>query len=561
MISRIAAALAITLSTLGASASAQPLTADEQDRVEEVLQDLAGEGEPGVAVGIVRGGEIVLEHYDGLADLSHSIAIGPQTRFNIASNAKQYVALMVLDLAEQDRVDLDAPLREYLPDTLRAISTPITVRELMTHRSGLRDVYDLWSLAGLTWWEEPLTNDDAMALLGRQCALNFSPGSEYLYSNSNYIFLAELIEAVSGESFPVYAEEFFSRLGMDDTGWRPRYAAIVPDRARAYGRWDGWLEDPALANLFGDGFLFSTLADQLHWESQLQGAPSSLPDAVIAASQQASLDTESGSYGAGLEHRDFRGLREISHVGSTGGYNAYLRRFPDEQLSIVVLGNTTEIGVVALGNNLADALVGDLYGDLPTYPAGPETTLARPVLTDILGLYDSGSSLIRIVERDGALYRELEGREPERLVHENGNIFAYETIPDLKIAFEPSDDGARGFRLFLPSQPVNAFTRLPPLPDDVAILRGMSGTYVNRETEAQLVLSIDGPEDVEIRLNDTEGSASVIAEDDLRWNGYRLRIRRNDAGDPVGLLLDGNRIRNVVFHKVPSGAQRLCSSL
>ena len=94
-------------------AQAQPLDDAEAQAVAEVLDEMAGEGEPGITVGIVRGGGVVLEHYDGLADLSHRTPLGPPSRFNVAFNAKQYVSLTVLELAERGAIDLDADFRTY----------------------------------------------------------------------------------------------------------------------------------------------------------------------------------------------------------------------------------------------------------------------------------------------------------------------------------------------------------------------------------------------------------------------------------------------------------------
>lgn len=543
----LAASLCVALSV---PAAAQPLTDAERARVDAVLQGLAGPGEPGVAVGIVRGGEVVLEHYTGLADLAHDIPLGPESRLNIASNAKQYVALMVLDMAERGLIDLDADFRAYLPDAMPEVDATITVANLLTHTSGIRDIYDLWALTGVTWYERPYRNRDAMELLNRQAGLNFAPGSDYLYSNSNYVLLAELIGAVSGERFDRYAASFFSDLGMGSTSWRSRYGNIVPQMARAYGQWDGWLEDPAIANLWGDGFLFTSLPDQLVWEQQLQGADSALAGAVITASQTRPFEMLPGTYGFGLEHSVHRGLSEVSHVGSTGGYNAYVRRLPDENLAIVVMGNTTQISVVGLGFNLTAAVLGEGYGTDPEYPAGPEEVLGLPARAEILGLYEGDNTLIRITEREGELFREIEGRDPVRLVPEGGNIWAYETLPDLKIAFEPGADGGRQFRLFLSTQPVASYERLEPVPADDSAFAELEGRFLNAETDTEILIEHLGGTQFAMVKNGRRREAQMLQGDELRWNGYRFRYQRDASGTVTGMLVDNNRMLNVDFPRV-----------
>ncbi len=544
-----------TLLLLGTStaqpAGAQPLSTDEVQRVETVLAETGAEDAPGVAVGIVRGGEVVLERYVGLADLSHSIPLGPETRVNIASNAKQFVALMVLDLAERGEVDLDADFRTYLPDAMPGIGEAITVKNLLTHTSGIRDVYDLWALTGITWYNNRLRNREAMELLNRQTALNFAPGDEYLYSNSNYILLAEMIAEVTDERFDEYAREFFARLGMESTGWKRTNGSIVPDLARAYGNWNGWREDPAIANLFGDGFLYTTLPDRLEWERQLQGSPSPLARALIGRSQQRPDETLPGDYGFGLEIGEYRGLPEVSHVGSTGGYNAHLRRFPDQNLAVVVMGNTTEIGVVALGRALSDALLEDVYPSASAYPTEPETLLARPANSDVTGRFVTASgSIIRIVEREGELFRELDGRDPARLVHERGNLFEYETVPGLKIAFDRTEAGERRFRIYYPGQPVSSGLPLPPPPEDPGEKRAIEGRYINAETDTEIVIAFKDGDAFAMTKNGREREAAMISPNLLAWNNYRFRFQRSEDGAVEALLVDNNRIRSVRFDPV-----------
>ncbi len=547
-------ALFVLCSLTAQPAGAQPLSQAEAQRVEAVLADVGAADEPGVAVGIVRGGQVVLERHIGLADLAHSIPLGPGSRINIASNAKQYVALMVLDLAERGQIDLDADFRTYLSDVMPAVGETITVTNLLTHTSGVRDVYDLWALTGITWYENRLRNREAMELLNRQTALNFSPGSEYLYSNSNYILLAEMVAAISGQRFDEYAREFFVRLGMEQTGWKRRYSVVLPNLARAYGNWNGWREDPAIANLFGDGFLYTTLSDQLVWERQLQGAATQLSTSTVRLSQTRPDDDLPGDYGFGLEIGEYRGLREISHVGSTGGYNAYLRRLPDQNLSIIVIGNTTEIGVVALGRSLSDAILEDQYRTASAYPISPEDLLDRPDNRSVLGRYETNfGTIIRIVERDGELFREIEGRDPVQLLHERGNLFAYQSNPDLKISFDRTENDERRFNIYFPGQPLTTALPLPEPEIDADRLRSLEGRYVNSETDTEIVIEWVDESAFKMIKNGRSRDATLATDDELRWNAYRFRFQREADGAVRTLLVDNNRIRNVDFIRIGAG--------
>lgn len=534
------AAISLLLAT---DAGAQQLDNNERLAVDALVDAVDTQNGPGFAVGVVRGGEIVLEEYRGLADLSHNVAIGPRTRFNIASNAKQFTALMALDLAHAGRLDLESDFRIYLPDALPLITDTITVRHLIEHRSGIRDVYDLWGLSGIDWYERALTNQDAVSMLSRQEELNFTPGIQHLYSNSNYIFLADLVAAVEGRPFVAHSSQFFERYRMTSTGWRDKYGTVVPQKARAYYRFDDWFENPDIAAMQGDGFLWTNLGDLLLFEASVQDKE----DALLQAAQ---ARPAKGAYGFGLEHDEDRGLERISHVGSTGAYNAVMLRYPGEALSVVVVGNNATLGVVPLGYRIAEALLADDYGPRPTYPARPERTGPRPANADVVGRYEQvGGSIITIAERGGRLYRELPGRDPVELVHEEGDLFTYASNRELKIHLE----GNR-FRLFLPSQPVAVFERLAPLASGEAWLESVAGAYFNSETGA--ILRIERISGTDFRVTDMRGvgNAQMVADDDMFWNGTRLRFARNEAGVVTGLRYSSGRTTNVLF--VPMGEAR-----
>jgi len=516
-----------------------------------LIDGLVAKGEPGVAVGIVIDGDIAFTHYEGLANLETPTDIGPKSRFNIASNAKQYMALMVLDLADQGRVGLFEDFRVYLPDAMPNVDQRITIEQLITHTSGVRDISELWGLTGVTWYERPFTNRDAMKMLNAQSALNFEPGTDFLYSNSNYILLSELVAEVTETPFPEYAEGFFSERRMQSTSWRRRYGVVVPNVARAYGKWSGWLEDPAIANMFGDGFLFTTLSDQLEWEKQVWGHEPTLPSKVMTASQRPVEGSSVSHYGFGLEFGRYKGQPTAYHVGSTGGYNAYTLRFPNQKTSIVVIGNTTQVGVVDLGNAIADRVLKDQLTSEPSFPAGPKTVDGPPIITDFLGLYelDSGT-LLELTLVDGELYREIDGRDPVQLLPEGGNLFRYETIPELVIALTKDGDGRRAFKLYSPNQPTQVAKALDPAPAGDRYRRRLQGTFLNEETGTEIILRHIEADEFAMIKNGRERTATLKGNDYLGWNAYRFRAQRDRSGRVSGLMVDNNRIRNVWFERV-----------
>ena len=151
---------------------------------------------PGGQVLVKHHGKVIYDRCFGLANLEHHIPITPTTRFHVASVSKQITVLSLLLLAEQGKVDLDADVRTYLPDLVHWKET-VTVRNLMNNTSGIRDQWELFCLRGIHY-TDTITMRDFEQTLRPQQTLNFQPGSRFLYSNSNFTMIAQIVHRISG---------------------------------------------------------------------------------------------------------------------------------------------------------------------------------------------------------------------------------------------------------------------------------------------------------------------------------------------------------------------------
>ena len=164
------------------------LIAQQQiQQIDSIINSKVNENDPGLAVGIIKDGIIVYEKYLGLANLQHQVKFDEKTRSNIASTAKQFTALMILDLQLKNKLNLEDDIRKYLPQLYENVSDEIKIKHLLNHTSGIRDYVELLDLEGDVWWKRfGFGNDDILELLENQVDLGFKPGSKYSYSNSNY---------------------------------------------------------------------------------------------------------------------------------------------------------------------------------------------------------------------------------------------------------------------------------------------------------------------------------------------------------------------------------------
>lgn len=314
---------------------------------------------PGIATAVIEDGRVIYQKYAGLADLKDGTPIGSSTRFNIASNGKQFTALAILALVSEGKLRLTDDIRKWFPNLYPNVRQEITVQALLNHTSGIRDCYDLWSLEGQTWWKNSFDNNDVLTLIGRQREMNFPAGSRYLYSNTNYILLALLIEKVTGETFVDHTNDMFRRLHMPGTSFESDHGSIRGPIARAYFNFGSWTTYDWIWNVCGDGNLFSTLEDQIQWERLVQGRGSSgLGRKIIRLSQQAIEGSGFENYGYGLEFGSYRGLDYRFHEGATGAWKATVLRFPRENLSLVTLTNTGKSIPSTQTRQMADILLG-----------------------------------------------------------------------------------------------------------------------------------------------------------------------------------------------------------
>ena len=191
---------------------------------------------PGCAAAVSLNGEVVFEKAFGLADLEHNVPNTPQTIFESGSVAKQFTAASLVLLQQDGKLSLDDPVKKYIPE-LPDYGSPLTIRHLLNHTSGIRDWGTVMSLTGTGRGDRVITQDLALDVITHQRSLDFIPGSEYSYSNSGYNLAAIIVERISKQKFSAFLEErLFKPLDMKNSSLRDDYQRIVPGRAQAYSR-------------------------------------------------------------------------------------------------------------------------------------------------------------------------------------------------------------------------------------------------------------------------------------------------------------------------------------
>lgn len=380
-----------------------PTTGRAQDpraaRVDSIFASLAVPGSPGCAVGVMQDGKLAYGRGYGSANLDYGVPIDTRSVFYLASVSKQVTAFAVALAAQEGKLSFDDDVRKYITE-LSDYGTPFTIRHLVHHTSGVRDYLTLIPLSG-RHADDAWTDASLLALVTRQKGLNFAPGTEFLYSNTGYVLLAEIVKRATGQSLRQYADaRIFQPLGMRDTHFHDDAGAIVPRRVIGYVRSpDGWRMNHWFSfDKVGDGGLYSTIEDLAKWDANFysgQVGGGALQQQVIQRGVLTKGDTI--PYAFGLNITSYRGLRAIEHGGSLTGFRTNLLRFPEQRFGVVVLCNTPTANPAQVARRVADVYLGEGMpmaaipggGGLPQQPNAPPPALSAATDAEVIGSYRS----------------------------------------------------------------------------------------------------------------------------------------------------------------------------
>jgi CubicO group peptidase (beta-lactamase class C family) len=522
-------------------------TPSQIKRLDSIATQDVPKGAPGIATGIVTNSKIVYEKVAGFANLTDSTLITKDTRFNIASNGKQFTALAILVLMDEKKISLTDDIRKYLPTIYPKLNSKITIENLLNHTSGIRDVYDLWSLQGLTWWKYTFSNKDVLRLIEKQRELNFNPSTKYLYSNTNYILLTAIVEKVTGKSFVAYTNDLFKKLNMPNTSFEDDYTKIRGPIAKAYFNFSTWKNYNWIWNVCGDGNIFSTLADQLQWELILQGnANDNIKKQILEKSQQLTDNSTIKNYGYGLEFGTYKGLSYKFHEGATGAWKATVIRFPDKNTSIVTLTNTGKSTPNTQTRQMADIVLNlkDNASYLVTKPAKAGSFVSEE---DMIGTYLTDNNFTyQFEKRDSILYLKRIGRNDVKLEREADNIMHQTYDPDFKQEFKKNEKGEMTVTAYYTSHSPYTLTKSISNWTDFNY-KALNGKFIN--TETNVIVSIDFKNNMTYKVRiKNQGSTKglLISPTKMLVDNYVLEIE-NSVTTPKMFLLSADRIQRVKF--------------
>ena len=563
----IRSAIVVLVSTLVSSDAQEPMKSDKaavslhlREQADKVFANWDSTASPGCALSAMKDGQVIYERGYGMADLDHGVPITPETVFHVASISKQFTAAAILLLAQEGKLSLDDDVHKYVTE-LPDFDTPITIRHLIHHTSGLRDQWELLGLAGWRYSLDLITDDDVLDLISRQKDLNFKPGEKHVYCNTGYTLLAQIVKRVSGQSFREFTtNRIFKPLAMNSTHFRDDHAEIVKNIAYGYKEGQGrniYRLSVTNFDTVGATSLLTTVEDLAHWDENfyrpLVGGRALVQQQLRRGKLNSGKELD---YAFGLVHGKYRGLFTVDHGGADAGYRADLLRFPEQHFSVACLCNKGEINPGELTRRVADIYLAEEFKEPPLVRL---ESSARPVsvseqqLSRFGGLYwkKEDEQARRIVLKDGKLFLWQFSGDQLELRPLAENLFQLVVFP-VRFTFDQATTNG-SWRMSVQAEGqekpdvFEAVTEFQPTLDQ---LSGYTGSYVSDEIEPLYIIVLDDGRLVLKLLKSKGQKLEPTLADYFQGPTGNLHFQRDQSGKINGFVLNSGRIKNFRFKKI-----------
>ncbi|ALU43572.1 serine hydrolase domain-containing protein [Pseudoalteromonas rubra] len=519
--------------------------------IDILLQQYQTSKGPGYSVAVYQSGKVIYSGATGLADIERSVSLTAASVFDVASVSKQLTAAAVLILEKQGLLSLDDRLVDYI-DGLPEYCNSINLRHLLNHTSGLRDYNELLFQAGVQL-DQDVSDSQALAMIKRQYALEFAPGEQFEYSNTGYFLLALVVQAVTGKTLSQFSQQaILTPLEMTNSYFWGRAGQDQPPVAKAYcdnGN-DGY--EPQMANwqTLGDGALCTNTPDLLKWDNIFYTQDPYWRDVAARLQRPGVLNNGAPTeYGLGLEFGRYRGQPIVFHDGCWGGYLSQYLRFPEQQLSVVVMSNDADGDPIGLAESIADIVLANVLIDEQVLPEFEQReAFSESMLQALPGSYEflhepedgfeivrSGEQITLLFGGEQVLYHAGDGH----LVNEAGQLTVIFDIQQNQVV---SWLGARTGKAF-------KVRKIKLFQASIEDFNSLVGLYFSEELDTKL--EINHNRRALVMISDDEAYQLEYCEPDLLKTSHEdiTRLRIQQCQGTVSLFTGVHNVLNIEFVK------------
>lgn len=465
-----------------------------QPRVDSLFAAYDTTGSPGAVVGAMRGGEVIFAKGYGMADVTHNIPITTDTRFNIASISKQFTGFAFALLEQRGKLSLDDPARKYLPE-LPKFDETVTLRHMLTHTSGYREAYGTLALRGLLASRDYLSREEALEVIRRQPALEFSPDSDYRYNSTAYVVLALILERVTDEPFPVWMNKHvFDPLDMNDTVIEDEVGQIIPGAATSY-YYDE--EDSsyttAFSNraIFGSAEIYTTVGDLAKWMQNFHTAGvggTEVQNQLRERFVLANGDTTHYGLGIGIDRE--RGLARVHHSGSHAGYGSKLNYYPGLNAGVVVMSNHDDLNAGSKARKVARIFFGEHMDLRKEREKEQYAEVDSALIARYEGRYKTESGEVISLERRNNSLVLSRSRDIQFTLHPKSDTKFQTSNQSVQVTFQVAADSQQIKKATLADSVETTLTRIPSFDPTPSELKEYAGRYLSPELQAIYTITV-----------------------------------------------------------------------
>ena len=535
------------------------ISSQEKTAVDRIFAQWNKPNVPGCGLGIIKNGKLMYARGYGMANLEYDIPNTPTSVFRIASVSKQFTAACIVLLAKQGKLKLDNTLDQFFP-AFPAYAKKITIQHLLNHTSGIRDYLLIASLKGLEN-DDYYTDEDLMPWLTNQKELNFAPGDEYLYSNSGYWLLGQIVNKVAGMNMAEFAKkEIFEPLGMQNTHFHNDHKQIVKKRATGYmpTRKGDYRISMTTLNMIGDGGIFTTIEDIKKWDDAFYKHKVFDQEFWRMMTKQGVLNNgKEITYASGLVVSTYKGLKTVRHGGAFVGFRSELLRFPKQRFSVVILTNRGDANPTGMAFQIADILLKD---QLTTQSASnrenkPAKTpkfirLKKKALEKFAGFYwnTERSYSRKIYLKNDTLRYFRSATSESSLVPIGKNQFKMLVQTDVVVRFDPQKDGKYNVVVMVDGREIATSKAYTPKTYSAQALKKFAGNYYSSELDVRYQLKVKN-KGLAIVINGQEAlSVNPIKENFFSEPRFgSITFQTNQSGAIQGFRLSSGRAKNLWF--------------
>jgi len=315
---------------------------NNEEKIDKIFADYNKQNLPGAAVMVINNRNIIFQKGYGLANVEKNIPVSGSSNFRLASVTKQFTAMCILMLMNDNKISGETTLNEIFPD-FPEYGKKISIKNLLQHTSGLIDYEYLISDTTTV----QLKDKDVLELMLKTDSTYFKPGSQHRYSNTGYALLALTVEKISGMPFRDFLREnIFNPLGMENTLAYENGINEVKNRAYGYSINNRSVEltDQSITSaVLGDGGIYSSLNDLYKWDQALY-TDKLIDKKYLDESWSPGITSEKKEfpYGYGWHLEMHKNIKVVFHTGSTRGFRNIIYRLPEKNFTIVILTNRNE---------------------------------------------------------------------------------------------------------------------------------------------------------------------------------------------------------------------------